>query len=114
MARAVQIPAAEALADKDRRGHAEAEDEGHEQEHDQIGIGGGGERLLPEEAADPDRVHRTVERLDDRGEERRQREAEQSLADRAGCEIALARARRHQPSLARAARYFSASETRSS
>ena len=80
--RLVDVLAAPRLADEDGRGHAEAEHEGRQQEHDHVGVGGRGERALAEEAADPDRVDRAVQRLEDRGGERRQREGEQGLADR--------------------------------
>ena len=53
-----------------------------QQEHDHVGVGRRGQRVLAEEAADPDRVDRAVQRLQDRGGERRQREGEQGLGDR--------------------------------
>ena len=103
---AVDVAPAERLADQHRRRHAEAEHERHQQEHDEIGVGGRGERLLAEEAADPDRVDRAVQRLQDRRGERRDREGEQGLADRPLGEVALAGPRRHQPSLASARAIF--------
>ena len=45
-----------------------------QQEHDQIGVEGGRQRFFAKEAADPDGVDRAVQRLEDRGDERRQRE----------------------------------------
>ena len=57
-ARAVDVLAPERLADQHRRRHAEAEHERHQQEHDHVGVGGRRQRVLAEEAADPDRVDR--------------------------------------------------------
>ena len=82
--------AAEGLADEDGRRHREAEDEGGHQEHDDVGVGRGGERVLAEEAPDPDGVDRAVQRLQDRGAERRKSEGEQGRPDRAGGQVALA------------------------
>ena len=78
------------LADEDGRGHAEAEHEGGQQEHHHVGVGRRGERALAEEAADPDRVDGAVQRLQDRGGERRQRELQQGRADAALGEVAAA------------------------
>ena len=109
--RPIDVARAERLADQHRRRHAEAEDEGHQQEHDHIGVGGRGERVLAEEAADPDRVDRAVERLQDRGEQGRHREGEQDvgpIARRMVQHRACARARaRHQPEAAPARRDIS-------
>jgi len=78
------------MADQDGRGHAEAEHEGRQQEHDHVGVGRRGERALAEETADPDGVDGAVQRLEDRGGERWQREGEQGLGDRPFGEVAAA------------------------
>ena len=79
------------LPDQNRRGHPEPEHERGEEEHDHVGVGRGGERPLPEEAPDPDRVDGAIERLQDRGSERRQREGEQGPADRPLRQVAACR-----------------------
>ena len=86
---ALHIAPPEALADEDGRGHTETEHCTEHQEHDDIGVGGRGERAFTQEAANPDRVDRPVERLEDVRPQCRQREGEQGAADRPGGEVAL-------------------------
>src|SRR3546814_11663962 len=59
------------LPDQDGRGHADAEHRADQEEHDVVGVRGGGERFLAEEAAHPDRVDGAVHGLQDRSEGRR-------------------------------------------
>ena len=109
-----------------RRRHAEAEHEGHQQEHDDIGVGGRRQRLLAEEAADPDRVDRAVQRLEDRRSRasagrRRAGSRRSARSGRAGRAVVVACPRRrasagHQPGALGSTqprqrrRYFSASD----
>ena len=78
----IDVAAAEGLADQHGRGHAEAEHEGRQQEHDQIGVGRRRQRVLAQRPADPDRVDRAVQRLEDGRDEGRKGEGEQGPADR--------------------------------
>jgi hypothetical protein len=86
--RFVDVLPPERLTDQDRRGHSEPEHERDQEEHDHVGVGGRRQRILADEPANPDGVDRAVQRLDDRGGKRRQREREQGLADVAFGEVA--------------------------
>lgn len=79
--RLVGLLCADGLTDEDRPRHADAEHGPEQEEEDRVGVGGRGERGAPQIAADPDRVHRAVERLEDVAPEDGQREDEQRLAD---------------------------------
>jgi hypothetical protein len=52
----VDVLRAHALADQDRRRHADAEHGAEQEEQDRVGVRGGGERGFAEAVADPDRV----------------------------------------------------------
>ena len=84
-----QVVGADVLADEDGRRHRHAEGGADQQEHDGVGVGGGGERRLTQETPDPDGIHRAIQRLQDVGEQDRQREAEQADRYRAFGERAL-------------------------
>ena len=99
--RVIDVAPAEGLPDQDRRGHAEAEHERDQQEHDDVAVRRGRERVLAQEAADPDGVDRAVQRLQHRGCQRRQGEEQQGRADRTGDEITLAGERRARGRLGR-------------
>ncbi|PAV92625.1 hypothetical protein WR25_02622 [Diploscapter pachys] len=81
---AIDIAPAHRLADQDRRGHAEAEHRGDQEEHDEAGVGRRRQRALAEQATDPDRVDRSIDRLQHAGAEGRKGEEQQRAADRAG------------------------------
>jgi hypothetical protein len=77
----VEVLGAHALADQDRRRHADAEHGAEQEEQDRVGVRGCGERGLAEAMTDPDRIDRTVERLQYVASEYRQCKLHQGLAD---------------------------------
>jgi hypothetical protein len=54
--RAGQIPGADSLPDHHVRRRADTEHNAKHQEHDDVGVGRGGERFLAQQTTDPDRV----------------------------------------------------------
>ncbi|KAG1081952.1 hypothetical protein G6F62_014656 [Rhizopus arrhizus] len=78
------VACADGLADQDGRGHAETEHRADQEEHDVVGVRGGGQRRLAEEAPHPHRIHRTIQRLRDVAGQDRQGKQQEIAADRAG------------------------------
>ncbi len=79
----VEILGADALANQDRRCHADAEHRAEQEEQDHVRVRGRGQCRLAEEMPDPDRIDRPIQRLQHVAAEDRQREQQQGLADRA-------------------------------
>ena len=73
---------ADRLGDHHGRRHAEPEHDGKHEEHDDIGVGGRGERLRAQETADPDGVDRAIQGLEDVGRQRRHGKEQQRRSDR--------------------------------
>ncbi|KAG0921585.1 hypothetical protein G6F32_015038 [Rhizopus arrhizus] len=81
------VACADGLADQDGRGHAETEHRADQEEHDVVGVRGGGQRRLAEEAPHPHRIHRTIQRLRDVAGQDRQGKQQEIAADRAGGQV---------------------------
>jgi hypothetical protein len=77
------------LADQYGGRHRKAEQCGEHQEHDQPRIGRRGERFFPQKLANPDRIHRIVQRLQYVNAQRRQRKQEQCLGNRSNRQATL-------------------------
>ncbi|KAG1363016.1 hypothetical protein G6F61_013968 [Rhizopus arrhizus] len=80
----LQCRGADGLADQDGRGPAETAHGADQEEHDVVGVRGGGQRRLAEEAPHPHRIHRTIQRLRDVAGQDRQGKQQEIAADRAG------------------------------
>ncbi len=81
-ARRIDVAVAEVLPDPHGRRVAEPEDRGEQQEHHDVGVGRGGQRALTQQAADPDRIDRAVQRLDHVADQHGDREHDHRAQDR--------------------------------
>jgi hypothetical protein len=91
--RRVDVPRAERLADLHRRRHAEAEHRGEDQEHHHVGVGRRRQRAFAQQPPDPDRIDRSVERLENVGGQRWRGKQQQRAQDRTLGQIAMAAGR---------------------
>ena len=79
-----------ALGPADGGGHAETERGREYEEHHHIGVGGGGQRAFAQQAPDPDRIDRSVKRLQNVRGQRRCGKQHQRFEDGAADQIAVA------------------------
>jgi hypothetical protein len=77
------ILGADALRDHDGRGHGEAEQNPEQQEHHDVRVTRRGERRLAEKLAHPDRIHRSVDGLEQVAHQYRQGKQQQGARNRA-------------------------------